>query len=151
VVACTRGTADTAAPTAAGRRRAGDFAVVGVACVAEPDEDRRVGHVRLVATGVDVSPRRLHDAEAALVGRQLDDDTVAAAASAAAAEIEPRGDANATPEHRREITAALVGRAIREVTRESRSTLRCRSCRSRCPSSASRSSTWCRRARRQRD
>lgn len=95
-------------------RRAGDFAMAGVAAQLT-FAGKRVTSVRLAATGVEMAPTRLAAAEEALAGATLDNDTVAAAARRAAAAVDPRGDANATPEHRRELVDALVRRAVMEV------------------------------------
>ena len=95
-------------------RRAGDFAMAGVAAQLTFDGDR-VAEARLAATGVEMTPVRLTAAEEALAGARPDRETIAEAARRAAAAVDPRGDANATPEHRRELVDALVRRAVTEV------------------------------------
>ena len=97
-------------------RRAGDFAIVGVAAQVVM-RDGSVSDARLGVTGVEFAPVRLGAAERALIGSTLDAATIDEAASRAAAAVDPRGDANATPEHRRELVEALVRRAVQEVAR----------------------------------
>lgn len=97
-------------------RRAGDFAIAGVAAQVELDGGR-VTDVRIAATGVEFAPVRLAGAERVLVGSALEPGLIAEAATHAADAVDPRGDTNATPEHRRELVAALVKRAIEEVAR----------------------------------
>ena len=97
-------------------RRAGDFAMAGVATQLELDGGR-VTSARLAATGIELAPVRLSAAEEVLVGSTLDDDVIDQASDRAARAVDPRGDANATPEHRRELVAALVKRTIEEAAR----------------------------------
>lgn len=96
-------------------RRAGDFAMAGVA-VHVTLEGERVTEARLAALGVEATPVRLTGAEEALGDARLDADSIGEAAGVAAAEIQPKGDANASAEHRRELVAALLSRALTEVT-----------------------------------
>lgn len=88
--------------------------MAGIAAHLEFDGDR-VAEARFAATGVELAPVRLADAEDILVGSAADPDTIANAASRAAAAVDPRGDTNATPEHRRELVAVLLKRAIEEA------------------------------------
>ena len=96
-------------------RRAGDFAIVGIAAQVV-FKGSTVVAAHLAGTGVEFAPVRFVDAEAALVGAEVDEATIVEAGDRAAAAVDPREDANATPEHRRELVAALVRRAIRGVT-----------------------------------
>src|SRR2546426_89128 len=64
-------------------RRHGDFAVAGVAALAELDDDGSMRDARLVLIGVADRPVRAHAAEAALRGRQPAEDVLDEAANAA--------------------------------------------------------------------
>ncbi len=95
-------------------RRTGDFAVAGVAAVVrfEPGSTR-VAAAGLAALGVGPTPIRLRDAEAAVLGSELDDAAVAAAAAAAAAAVSPFTDLHADADYRRYLVGVLVSRALR--------------------------------------
>jgi CO/xanthine dehydrogenase FAD-binding subunit len=57
---------------------------------------------------------RLRQAEAALVGRRLDDEALAASVQAMATEVQLRTSRHrATSEYRRELLAPLLARAVR--------------------------------------
>ncbi len=95
-------------------RRTGDFALAGVAAVVrfEPDSVR-VAEAGLAALGAGPTPIRLHDAEAAVLGSDLGDASLAAAATAAAAEVRPFTDLHADEDYRRHLVGVLVSRALR--------------------------------------
>lgn len=97
-------------------RRHGDFALVGTAFVADLDEDGAVRQARIALMGVADRPLRARAAESELMGRRLDDPQgIRAAAAAAADGIDPVPDAHASGEYRKEVTAALVARSIRQA------------------------------------
>jgi carbon-monoxide dehydrogenase medium subunit len=98
-------------------RRAGDFAVAGIAGGVRLVDGARspVADVRLAALGVGGTPLRLRAAEDELRDRPLTPDTVAAAARAAAAEVDPSADAEADASYRREIVRVLVSRVLSEA------------------------------------
>jgi aerobic carbon-monoxide dehydrogenase medium subunit len=105
-------------PSTAGRRtafveisrRAGDFAVAGVAAVLAGD--RTVAEVSLAALGVGPSATRLAAAEDTIRGRSLDPPVLRDAATAAAREVSPFDDVHADAEYRREAVGVLVARAL---------------------------------------
>ena len=68
----------------------------------------------LALFGVSDRPVRATGAEQALMGRGLADGA-AAAAEAAMADLDPKGDAHASAEYRREVTGVLVRRAIEQA------------------------------------
>ena len=92
-------------------RRAMDIAIVGVA-LALRREGGRVAEARLALGAVAPTPRRVPDAEAALVAGGLDPATIARAVELAMAAARPIGDVRATAEYRREMVGALVRRAL---------------------------------------
>ncbi|MBC3191785.1 xanthine dehydrogenase family protein subunit M [Pseudonocardia sp. C8] len=94
-------------------RRHGDFALVGVALVAELDDDRRVTAARICLNGVAERPHRAEAAEQYLHGRRLDDPDVAREAGRlAAADLQPPSDLHASDRYRKDAAAALVARAV---------------------------------------
>lgn len=98
-------------------RRAGDFALVGVALAAWIDEGEVCRSARVVAFGVSDTPKRLEGAESALVGGRLSDQAVTdEAAAIATREIRPKSDFHASSEYRREVTGVLVRRALDQAS-----------------------------------
>jgi carbon-monoxide dehydrogenase medium subunit len=91
-------------------RRAGDFAIAGVAGVLRPapGEGSRCGMARLVAFGCGDRPVRLSDGEAVLAGARVDAALARAAAEAAATSCTPGGDLHATAAYRRHLVAVLT-------------------------------------------
>jgi aerobic carbon-monoxide dehydrogenase medium subunit len=63
---------------------------------------------------------RVKEAEAALVGKQLNDKTIGAAAEAARAACEPQSDMRGSAEFKRNLVAALVRRGIQAAARRAR-------------------------------
>jgi carbon-monoxide dehydrogenase medium subunit len=95
-------------------RRHGDFALVGVAAVAELDDAGNVRKARIALSGVSDKPVRAHAAEEALVGRDLGD-AAEEAGRVAEQELDPPSDFHATSTYRREVARALVTRALKEM------------------------------------
>ena len=94
-------------------RKRNDFALAGAVVVAEVDAEPACARVaRVVLFGVSDRPIRAAGAEQALSGRSLDPDTAAGAAEAAMGEIDPKGDAHASADYRREVAGVLVRRAV---------------------------------------
>jgi carbon-monoxide dehydrogenase medium subunit len=91
-------------------RRAGDFALAGVA--AAITVNGTVRDVSLAALGVGPAATRLSAAEEAVRGRSLEPAVLQEAASAASAEVSPFDDVHADAEYRREAVGALVSRVL---------------------------------------
>jgi carbon-monoxide dehydrogenase medium subunit len=102
-------------------RRHGDFATVAAA-VACDAHDGVVGSVRVALGGVESVPVRAREAERVLANRTLDDAAIAEAVRCAVRELAPLTDVHATGEHRRELAATLVRRALEEVSEQWRRT-----------------------------
>ncbi|MEV0697116.1 FAD binding domain-containing protein [Saccharopolyspora sp. NPDC050389] len=98
-------------------RRAGDFAIAGVAAVLEFDGGT-VTRARLAGLGIGGTVRRLPEAEAALRGRALDADAIGAAAGAAADSATPPDDLHADPATRRAALRAAAQRALEQVAHD---------------------------------
>ena len=95
-------------------RRPADFAIVSVAARLGLDAQGRVDRAAIAVGGVQYAPTRLAIAEAALVGRPLDEAAFALAARAAD-DLDCDGDESHPPDFRRDICGVLLGRALREV------------------------------------
>ncbi len=96
-------------------RRHGDFAIVLIIAAIHQNPDGNADVVRLAAGGVDATPVRLHDAEAALSGGRLDDSSIEAAAAAAADTVHPADDVHGSSAYRLDTTRVLTARAIRQA------------------------------------
>jgi carbon-monoxide dehydrogenase medium subunit len=92
-------------------RRAGDFAMalaIGIYRVA----DGKMVEPRLALGGVEVNPRRIAEAEAALAGAAPGDAAFRAAAAAAAKVVDPMEDTITSAEFRRDLVLAVARRAL---------------------------------------
>ncbi|MEU5847114.1 FAD binding domain-containing protein [Saccharopolyspora shandongensis] len=98
-------------------RRAGDFAIAGVAAALEFDGGT-VARARLAGLGIGGTVRRLPEAEEVLRGRALDADAIGAAARAAADSATPPDDLHADPETRRAALRAAAQRALEQVAHD---------------------------------
>lgn len=97
-------------------RRAGDFAVAGLAATIEFEPGtNRVAEARLAAFGVGSTPKRMAATEAAVAGKVLDDSIVTLASEAAAGEVDPFDDGKGDREYRRRALAMLVTRTLEEA------------------------------------
>jgi carbon-monoxide dehydrogenase medium subunit len=91
---------------------ASGYAVVGVA-VAIKEKDGKVDSVRVAVTGAPEYAKRSSAAEAELVGKALDAESIAAAAAVAADDLgELNGDVYASPEYRAHLVRVLTRRAL---------------------------------------
>ena len=92
-------------------RRAGDYAIA-MALVTFRIADGVIAEPRIGVGGAEEKPRRIPEAEAALIGRAPDDAVFRAAAEAAAGAIDPLEDIQADAEYRRDLVRAVVRRAL---------------------------------------
>lgn len=95
-------------------RRAGDFALAGVAALVRRDDGDAVG-TRLVAFGAGDRPLRLAAAERALAVGHAMPEAIAAAAAAAARACAPADDVHASAEYRRHLVGVCAERALCEA------------------------------------
>lgn len=95
-------------------RRRGDFALAGIAAQITL-RDGRVAEARLAACGVGDGPVRLTEAEGAITGETVSDESIAAAAEAAAISVEPQSDLHASSGYRRKLVGVLTERALRKA------------------------------------
>ena len=83
-------------------------AALGVYCV----EAGKIIEPRLAVGGAEVNPRRIAEAERALLGATPGDAAFRAAAQAATAAIDPMEDNVTTAEFRRDLVLAVTRRAL---------------------------------------
>lgn len=96
-------------------RRAGDFAMAGVALFYDLDAQQRASNVHVGVVGACSRPHRLAAAEAALTGTAVDAQAITAAARAACGEVEPSTDIHATAAYRRALVGTLLERALQQA------------------------------------
>ncbi|MFM1988638.1 MAG: Carbon monoxide dehydrogenase medium chain [Pseudomonadota bacterium] len=94
------------------KRKTGDWATAGAAVVLRLDGGR-VSHARIGLTNVGPTALRAADAEAALIGRPVDEAAVEAAAQAAMAICDPADDLRGDREYKTAMAGQMVRRAIR--------------------------------------
>jgi aerobic carbon-monoxide dehydrogenase medium subunit len=95
-----------------GRRHAMEVAVVGLAARLSFDEAGTVTDARVAVCSVAPSAFRASDAEQALVGSKLEDDSVAEAGELLMRSASPIDDARATAVYRRRVLAPLLRSAV---------------------------------------
>ncbi len=92
--------------------RHGDFALASAAVQLLLDEDGICRRAAIGLGGVDSTPLAFPDLARQLVGRRVDAGVAADVAHAAAARAQPGSDMHASAEYRRDLGAALLGRAL---------------------------------------
>ena len=92
-------------------RRAGDYALAA-ALGCYRIESGKIVEPRLAVGGAEVNPRRIAEAEKALIGAVPGDQAFRAAADAAAAAIDPMVDITTNAEFRRDLVLAVTRRAL---------------------------------------
>jgi len=97
------------------RHPASGYAVVGVAAVIGTGSGGTVDSPRIVVTGATSYATRATNAEQALAGNPLNDESIAAAAAVAGEGLEINGDHFASEEYRRHLIGVLTGRALRRA------------------------------------
>ncbi|MBV8959651.1 MAG: xanthine dehydrogenase family protein subunit M [Actinobacteria bacterium] len=97
-------------------RRHGDFALVGIAAMVTTAEDGTVASAALSFFGAASVPCRVAEAEASLVGRQPNEETIAEAAAIVSARLAPPDDIHASRAYRQHAAGVLTRRALAEAT-----------------------------------
>ena len=90
-----------------------DIAVVGAGARITLDDDGNCASATVALGAVAPTAVRVPDAEAALVGQPIDDDTLAAVAEAASAACNPIDDKRGTIAYRRQVAGVLAKRAVK--------------------------------------
>jgi carbon-monoxide dehydrogenase medium subunit len=92
-------------------RRHGDYAIVGVAALCTADAQGRLDRVSVTVCGVAPGPVRLHEVEAALRGRPMNQDALRLAGDAAR-ELDVMTDAHVSNDYRQHLAGVLTERAL---------------------------------------
>jgi len=95
-------------------RKVGDYATSAVAVNLVLSGDT-IQEARIGLTNVSSVPMRAKNAEQALSGKKLSDETLEAAGRAAAAECDPSADLRGSVEYKRDVTRVLTQRAVRRA------------------------------------
>jgi len=95
-------------------RKVGDYATVGVA-VHLAFDNGTVGRAGIALTGVGHRNLRAEAAEAAIVGAELNDDTIKAAAELAAEAAQPRSDERGSADYKRSVVRVFTERGLRKA------------------------------------
>ncbi|MDI3298769.1 MAG: xanthine dehydrogenase family protein subunit M [Bacillota bacterium] len=98
-------------------RRAGDFALVGVAAQLAFDAAGRIAAAGLALTGVGGTPFKAASAEALLRGQAPSARLFAEAAERVREEVDPEADIHASAEYRRHLAQVLTRRALEAAWR----------------------------------
>jgi carbon-monoxide dehydrogenase medium subunit len=93
-------------------RRHGDFAIVGVVCLLDMDEQECCTRARIVVFGAGDTPTVMSEAGMSLVGSRIGQETISEAARVARAHVETRSDHHASAEYRSELVEVLTRRAL---------------------------------------
>lgn len=97
------------------RRDSIDFPILGVAAALRTAKDGTVEKVHIVLTAVESAPVVASEAEAALVGRKLDEETIEQAATLAYRPAKPLDNTDLTHAYRKKMAKVEVARALREL------------------------------------
>ena len=98
-------------------RRAMEIAVVGAAASVTLNDDGTAGHVAVALTAVAPTIVAVVGLDAALIGRPVDEDTLAAVACAAAEQSAPISDLRASDSYRRHCVGVMARRAVEAAGR----------------------------------
>jgi aerobic carbon-monoxide dehydrogenase medium subunit len=94
-------------------RRRGDFAMAAAAVWYDLDAGGKARNAHVGVIGVGDRPQRLHQVEAVLNGRAVDEATIAQAEAAACAAVDPQADIHASADYRRALVGTMVERALK--------------------------------------
>ncbi len=96
-------------------RRKGDFAMAGVALFYDRDSEGRVTRANIGAIGIGDTPLRLTAVEKSLVGKIVDEQSIASASATARDSIDPPSDIHAPAAYRRSLVATLLERGLKQA------------------------------------
>jgi 4-hydroxybenzoyl-CoA reductase subunit beta len=96
-------------------RQSFDFPLVGIAVSVMQDAERNVADARITMTAIASLPERATYAEAALLGRPLDEDTIAAAGQAVFRQAKPMDNTAGSIFHRKRMARVLLERSLRQM------------------------------------
>jgi carbon-monoxide dehydrogenase medium subunit len=106
-------------------RTADDYATVAVAATVTLEADgERCRQARIALGSVGVTPLRARAAEAVLAGERIGESVLRAAGEAARGGVDPLSDHRGSAAYKREMTAVMVGRALRPAWEAARRSAR---------------------------
>lgn len=88
---------------------------MGMALACLQVTEGRIASARIGLGGIEETPRRIPQAETALVGQPPTPDTFAAAAQAAMDGLDPMSDATTPAEYRRDLAGTVIRRALAQA------------------------------------
>ncbi|HEV7860760.1 MAG TPA: FAD binding domain-containing protein [Pyrinomonadaceae bacterium] len=97
------------------RRGAFDFPVLGVAARLDLDQDGTVTNAKLILGGIAPAPVEVKNAQAALIGQTLNDETMRAAAEACYLKARPLDNTDFVMNWRKQMARPYVMRALEEL------------------------------------
>lgn len=100
-------------------RRHGDFAISGAAALLGLDAEDRIERCAIVAFGVEIRPRRLREAERALLGADVGPSAFREGASHVE-DLDAMSDATASAAYRKRLAGAMVRRALEMAYRNAK-------------------------------
>jgi aerobic carbon-monoxide dehydrogenase medium subunit len=98
--------------------RLGDFAITGAACVLTLTDSGVIERAGIALMGMDVTPIRAREAEAALVGAGPEVANLAEIATIAVGAASPTDDVHASARYRSRVGAVMVERSLRSAIEE---------------------------------
>ena len=101
-------------------RKVGDYAIVGVATYVRTDASGLVTLAGIGLTNAGPTPIKARDAEQALLGQPLNEETIRQAADLAAAASQPTSDTRGPAEYKRAMVHVLCTRALRKAHERAR-------------------------------
>lgn len=95
-------------------RRAGDYALVGMAVLAKI-EDNSIVDLRVAYTGVSDRPYRPYELEKTLIGQKVSDDLIRSFAEKVSNSVNPPSDSRGSSSYRRKVMHLLTLNTLKEV------------------------------------
>ncbi|HEX4407437.1 MAG TPA: xanthine dehydrogenase family protein subunit M [Xanthobacteraceae bacterium] len=101
-------------------RRRGDFALIGVACTVQLDEDGECEDARIALCNAGETPIFAKEAAQSLIGRIVDADAVDQAAALVQGGIDPGGSIHASKDFQKHLAGVLTKRALNSANERAR-------------------------------
>jgi CO/xanthine dehydrogenase FAD-binding subunit len=98
-------------------RRRGDFALIGVACVVQIDENGRCAEARIALCNAGETPILAEDSSASLIGQPIDLAAIDQAGALVQRAIDPGGSIHASKAFQRHLAGVLTKRALIEANK----------------------------------
>jgi CO/xanthine dehydrogenase FAD-binding subunit len=98
-------------------RRRGDFALIGVACVVQIDENGRCAEARIGLCNAGETPILAEDSSASLIGQPIDLAAIDQAGALVQRAIDPGGSIHASKAFQRHLAGVLTKRALIEANK----------------------------------